>query len=197
MITYIESFTVNYHHNYFKFDRSFYEDPKKNTLTFPGDFYRYQSVIIWKYNNRKYMYSTELVWHMPCPDFNGIAFISREDKTKLIICNPDASERFILSPPDFLQMEEYEKRDFSAHFFRFPATFERFDHYFEYNGKKYLTVKISLYENESCFFGISQLRYLDVETGDFLPFTKTIFTTTMDFESGNPHAAPMEKKIDL
>jgi len=134
---------------------------------------------------------------MPFPDFNGIAFIGKTDKTKLIICNPDSTEKFIISPPDFVQTEEYEKRDFHHSFFDYPTVFERFDDYFEYNTKKYLTVKISKYENDYHDLGISQLRYLDIETREFLPFTKTIFITTTDFESRNPHITSRNQKIDL
>ncbi|WP_300687709.1 hypothetical protein [Chryseobacterium sp.] len=182
---------------YFKFNVLFYINPKQEKDIFPGYFYNYESIVIWKHDNRKYMYSTELVRHMPFPDFNGIAFIGRTDKTKLIICNPDSTEKFIISPPDFVHVDEYERREFYAHFFKNPIIFESFDDYFEYNNKKYLTVKISKYENEYHDLGISQLRYLDVETGEFLPFTKTIFITTTDFESGNPHIASRNEKIDL
>lgn len=192
---YIECFSSKY--DYFLFNRDFYENPKKNHHIFPGYFYNYQSVVTWKNNDRKHMYTKELVRHMPFPDFNGIAFIGREDTTKLIICNPDGTERFIIRPPDFIQSEEYEKRDFHASFFKFPSIFDCFDDYFEYNGKRYLTVKVSKYENNYHDFGISQLRYLDVETGEFLPFTKTIFTTTTDFESGNPRIESYERKIDV
>lgn len=182
---------------YFKFNALFYINPTQEKDIFPGYFYNYQSIVIWKHDNRKYMYTSELVRHMPFPDFNGIAFIGKTDKTKLIICNPDSTEKFIISPPDFVQTEGYEKRDFHHSFFDYPTVFERFDDYFEYNNKKYLTVKISKYENDYHDLGISQLRYLDIETGEFLPFTKTIFITTTDFESGNPHIDSRNQKIDL
>lgn len=182
---------------YFKFNALFYINPTQEKDIFPGYFYNYQSIIIWKHNNRKYMYTAELVRHMPFPDFNGIAFIGKADRSKLIICNPDSTERYVISPPDFVQTEEYEKRDFHAHFFRHPIIFDSFDDYFEHNNKKYLTVKISKYENDYHDLGISQLRYLDVETGEFLSFTKTIFITTTDFESGNPHIISRNQKIDL
>lgn len=191
---YIE--TLKPRNAYFKLDALFYTNPTHNDI-FPGYFYNYESVVIWKYDNRKYMYTTELVRHMPFPDFNGIAFIGKADKTKLIICNSDSTERFMLSPPGFVQTEEFEKRGFHSHFFKNPIIFESFDDYFDYNNKKYLTIKISKYENNYHDFGISQLRYLDVETGEFLPFTKTIFTTTMDLESGNPHTVPQNEKIYL
>ncbi|WP_426275350.1 hypothetical protein ACN9MN_12520 [Chryseobacterium sp. S-02] len=194
-MNYIECFFPKY--DYFQFKSDFYENPKKNNHLFSEYFYNYESIVIWKYNKRKYMYTAELVRHMPFPDFNGIAFIGKTDKTKLIICNPDSTEKFIISPPDFVQTEEYERRDFHAHFFRHPIIFDSFDDYFEHNNKKYLTVKISKYENDYHDLGISQLRYLDVETGEFLPFTKTIFITTTDFESRNPHITSRNQKIDL
>lgn len=192
---YIECISSNSH--CFLFNRDFYENPGKNKNIFPGYFYNYQSVVTWKYNGRKHRYTKELVRHMPFPDFNGIAFIGREDVAKLIICNPDGTERLIIRPPDFVQSEEYEKREFHAHFFKFPPIFECFDDYFEYHGKRYLTVKVSQYENDYHDFGISQLRYLNVETGEFLPFTKTIFLTTTDFGSGNPRIESFEKRINL
>jgi len=135
----------------------------------------------WIINDKK----IEFKYKDGIPTFNwdGLAFIKDDFKT-VVICNPDASVRFKIPVPEkLIQPEAYinnyelsssglkDVEDYSSHF---VMSFERFDDYFEYEGKLYISLKVSKHYKKNHFDGFSQMRYLDCETGEFLPFTKKI-----------------------
>jgi uncharacterized protein YydD (DUF2326 family) len=120
---------------------------------------------------------------MPLKDWDGIAFIINKGK-EVVICNPDGSVRLRVQVPDELpHKEEYFKRfnisDSSIKEFHknFILVFSRFDDYFEYEGKTYLTILLKKYHKNHSDDSYQQFVYLDIDTGDFLPFTKELIRT--------------------
>lgn len=65
----------------------------------------------------------------------------------------------------------FERHDYSMNF-------ERIDDYFEYQGKYYLKILIALTNKNNSFDSYAQMRYLNSDTGEFLPFTHEITRIT-------------------
>ena len=177
MIEYIECF---------KPEQEFYKYTKENYLDFiktifPSYYYNYRSVVNWKYKEKKYNFTNKIVKHIPLKEWDGIAFIMDDYKT-IIICNPDTSIRFKINvPKELIQREEYDKhfeisewksKEIDKDYY--VMEYERFDDYFEYNGKYYLSVLVGKFNENENFDAYLQMRYLDCDTGEFLPFTKKI-----------------------
>lgn len=57
---------------------------------------------------------------------------------------------------------------------QYKIRFSRFDDYYEFNGKYYLQILISMENTNNSFDAYTQMRYLDPEEGTFLSFTKQI-----------------------
>lgn len=100
------------------------------------------------------------------------------DSNKIIILNPDASIRFTIQvPEELIQWEEYEKKFGENKFFRrqeYNIRFSRLDGYIEFEKKFYSIIIVSLEHKNEPFDSYVQERYLDTDTGIFLPFTKRI-----------------------
>ena len=179
MIEYIECFRPN--QNFYKFSKENYYEFIDNI--FPSYYYNYKSVVTWKHQGKKYNYTNKLVNHIPLKNWEGIAFLMDDYRT-IIVCNPDASVKFKVTVPEKLinsnaytnhfQLSGSNLKDLEDYSSKFKMKFERFDDYFEFEGKHYLTVKVGKYAVNNEQDGFMQMRYLNCETGSFLPFTKTI-----------------------
>lgn len=100
----------------------------------------------------------------------------------MVVCNPDASVRFTIQvPEELIQWEEYEKRFGKNKFFRrqeYIMRYERIGDYFEFENKFYNIIVIALEHQNEPFDAYVQERYLDIDTGLFLSFTKNIVRRT-------------------
>ncbi|MEE4247675.1 MAG: hypothetical protein V2I33_19910 [Kangiellaceae bacterium] len=150
---------------------------------FPGYFYNYRPWVKWYAEGEEKKFSDQGTKHIPLKDWDGIGLILNKGK-EIVICNPDASVRLRVQVPDELpHKEEYFKRfnlsDSSIKEFHknFILVFSRFDDYFEYEGKTYLTVLLDKYHKNHSDYSYQQFVYLDIDTGDFLPFTKELIRT--------------------
>jgi hypothetical protein len=116
------------------------------------------------------------------PSYNWDCIINRIDSNELIIVNPDDSIRFSISvPSELIQWEDYEKHfGLKKHFKRneYKMVFERINDYFEFENKFYSIIIVSLVHENEPFDAYVQERYLDTDTGLFLPFTKRISRRT-------------------
>ena len=147
---------------------------------FPSYFYNYRSIVIWEFDSNEFSYSNNLMKHIPLKDWNGIAFIS-EDYENIIVCNPDATVRFkIETPNELIQWENYidHFKNDNLNKDQYKIRFSRFDDYYEFNGKYYLQILISMENINNSSDAYTQMRYLDPEKGTFLPFTKQISRLT-------------------
>ena len=100
------------------------------------------------------------------------------EKEEIIIYNADGSLRNRVSlPTTFVGQQEFKKhftfspKDEYLDDDKYPVSFLHFSGYYEHNGKYYLKVNFS---KEAKREAISEARYLDTDTGEFLPFTKYI-----------------------
>ncbi|MGB0868732.1 MAG: hypothetical protein ACPGSD_03980 [Flavobacteriales bacterium] len=154
-------------------------------------FYNTNYKVSWSVNDKIYSLSEEKVKHHVLPKWDGIAFIKSYKQIELF--NTDRSLRFAIPvPTNMIQIDDYikyryRKLDVNSYLANnievlfndieeFKCEVERFDGFFYYQGKQYLSVKI-LQVNDNGrngLYGFSQMRYLNPETGEFLPFTKSI-----------------------
>lgn len=116
----------------------------------------------------------------PCYYWDCIVNILNSNE--LIVINPDDSIRYTISAPsELIQWDEYEAHfGFNKHFRRneYKMMFERIDDYFKYENKYYSIIIVALVHENEPFDAYIQERYLDTETGIFLPFTKEISRRT-------------------
>ena len=116
------------------------------------------------------------------PSYNWDCIINIIESNELIIINPDDSIKYLISVPnELIQCEEYEKYfGINKHFRRneYKMMFERINDYFEYENKHYSIIIVALVHENEPFDAYIQERYLDTETGEFLPFTKSISRMT-------------------
>ena len=154
-------------------------------------FYNTNYKVSWSVNDKVYSLSEEKVKHHVLPKWDGIAFI--KSYKQIEVFNTDRSLRFAIPvPTNMIQIDDYInnysniKDDNGAlkhinMWFDNPKdykiAFMGFTDFYEYNGKKYLGLNIALFNKgeftrDVCGYG--QVRYLNPETGEFLPFTKSI-----------------------
>ncbi|WP_299332904.1 hypothetical protein [uncultured Psychroserpens sp.] len=178
MIEFIECFKPN--QNFYKFSKENYYEFIEGI--FPGYYYNYQSVVTWKNDNKKHCFSNKLLKHIPLKNWDGIAFIL-ENQKELVICNSDGSIRLKVNvPSELIQIEDFQSgfnlsESETQNVFNddeFIMSYDRFDDYFEFEGKSYISVKVKRYHSSNSQDAFLQMRYLDCKTGEFLPFTKTI-----------------------
>lgn len=116
------------------------------------------------------------------PSYFWDCIINMIDSETLIISNPDDSIRYKVSlPKELIKWEEYEKYFGKDKFFKrqeYNIKFSRVDAYFEFENKFYSIIIISLEHKNEPFDAYIQERYLDANTGIFLPFTKSITRRT-------------------
>ena len=127
-------------------------------------------------NNGKKM-TTEYTGGKPSYFWDSVVKII--DSNVVIILNSDASIRFTVSiPEEIIQWEDYEKCFGKNKFFKkedYKVKFERIDEdYYQFDNKFYSIIVVSLEHKKEPFDAYIQERYLDTETGVFLPFTKRI-----------------------
>ena len=159
-------------------------------------FYNHTYCVKWLSNGKEYKFSESKLKHHVNNDWNGITFII--DKKNILICNANASKRHEVEiPKDIIQLENYTNH-ISPELMQqirlgenFEMEIERFDGFYEINNKKYLGVKISKLMKRVTLYGVSQIRYLDTDTGKFLPYAKKL-----SYYEPNQHAYN-EYKISL
>jgi hypothetical protein len=133
------------------------------------------------------------------PSYNWDCVIFEKDSKTLVVCNPDGSVRFEVPIPDKLiqrgeydnhfKLSEWKSKEIEKDYY--VMKYERFDDYFQYNGKHYLSVLLGKYNENENFDAYLQMRYLDCDTGEFLPFTKKIIQRIP-----NPHSYT-ENRVEL
>lgn len=118
---------------------------------------------------------------IPTYNWDGLVLFTENDES-IVICNVDGSIRHRVSAPEeLIQWESFvEHFEISKHFKRqeYKIGFTGFNDYFEYQGKHYVQVKVVLSRKNEPFDAFIQMRYLDPDTGEFLPFTKEISRMT-------------------
>lgn len=175
------------------YDRnSFFDYLNTRKTKYQGTHY---DVIKWINNNVEY----KSIFNDGFPSYNWDCLIFRKNYKTLVICNPDGSVRFEIPVPDkLIQREEYDNhfklsewksKEIDKDYY--VMKYERFDDYFEFNGKHYLSVLLGKYNENENFDAYLQMRYLDCETGEFLPFTKKIIQRIP-----NPHSYT-ENRVEL
>jgi hypothetical protein len=167
-------------------DQFSFEYDKNNMSNFfehiyPSGWYFYNDLynVEWYYEKKRYFLSKSKLQHHPTFNWDGIAFIT--NKRTIEICNEDNSKKHeILIPDNIIQLEDYETHINSLLFNQiqfydnFKMEFQRFDGYHEIDNKKYLGVQVSKLMKGTSPYGLAQIRYLDTDSGEFLPFTKNL-----------------------
>ena len=177
-----EKETKNYIRN------EFLNNLKTNRFNFMFSIYAIKS---WIFNGEK----TNTKYGGSFPSYNWDCITNRTKSNEIIIINPNDSLRYTISVPnELIQWEEYEKNfGINKHFRRneYKMMFERINDYFEYENKHYSIIIVALVHENEPFDAYIQERYLDTETGLFLPFTKAIHRRTPNQYAYN------EKRVEL
>lgn len=154
------------------------------------------SSIKWISYEKEYQISEPQLQHYVTPEWDGIVLI--HERLSMQILNSDASQRFeIHLPENLIQLTDYQShvdpRLFNQikSYDSFKMEFQRFDGYHEINGKTYIGIQISKLMKNAPPYGLAQIRYLDTDSGEFLPFTKDL-----SYFDPNPHGYN-EFKISL
>ena len=159
-------------------------------------FFNNNSSIEWTSSEKEYKFSEPKLQHYVTPDWDGIVLI--HERLSMQIINADSSQRHKISlPENLIQLTDYKSHIDSTLFNQiqtydnFKMEFQRFDGYHEIENKKYIGVQVSKLMKGAPPYGLAQIRYLDADSGEFLPFTKNL-----SYFDPNPHGYN-EYKISL
>ncbi len=142
-----------------------------------------KNVKLYWVSRRKEVYIDEAVQCYPTYDWDAMVYIplkKGDERQQAIIYHEDGSiKNYVAFPQEFIAKEDFLKhfpglkaKDYFDNS-KYPVHFLHINGYFEYQDKKYIDMifgkKING-DNET----LSESRYLDPETGTFLPFTRYI-----------------------